>query len=584
MFRMSEEFMTFSRSLISPLIPERGLFWEGFPLFHIHDFPPEFSGKIFFVLGQGLGDHLNGFRAIFEIRLRFPKAVLIVYADLRWEELVRRIDGAETRWFPKALEVRSKEGTNNPYVWAHSEIRKEMVATPATSFLGYDHFPMPDRHARGEATIQATLRTVGFSLGKHVRPFVPMNESDLLWADEFLEKNGLKKGSYAVIAPYTWENKRWPKEFFSITIDRIYRELGLRSLVIAYPEMGPFETDGAICAYNLSLSQIAALLVRSGIYLGLDSGLSHMAAALDLPSLEIFIEKKVIPFEVRACSPFFLYNVEAFFLEKRIPTPESVFAAMSFIWTNRDHFSSVVPLCPACCSRMQYVLKCSTEVMNFLCVCGTALTTPNREDDILCLSSRMDSVEDKGSVIGKVTHVRLGTESDLSSIPIWTSFEKRLKGSSDIETVEVLFELPAVDKPSHAEIPCSPRIQWGMDGIFYWMDRLGYRPLFISEGQTGSVIRFGPAASKIKSASFPFTVPWGERSLRIHSVDQYLKWYTFGAWGKLQDLVGIVKAMSSLGYTRDALESAWVAFRSNPGLRSFRWLIKSYWAFYFKRG
>ena len=576
--------MTLSQSVTSPLLPDHGLSWEGFPLFHIHDVPTDFSGKIFFVLGQGLGDHLNGFRAICEIRLRFPKAVLIVYADWRWEELVRRMDGAEIRWFPKALEVRSKEGTNNPYALAHSEIRKEMAATPASSFLGYDHFPMPDRHARGEATIQATLRTVGLSLGEHVRPFVPIKESDLLWADEFLKRNGLQSGSYAVIAPYTWENKRWPKDSFSITIDRIYRDLGLRSLVIAYPEMGIFENEGAICAYNLSLSQIAALLTHSGVYLGLDSGLSHMAAALDLPSLEIFIEKKVIPFEVRACSPFFLYNVESFFLEKQIPSPESVFVAMSFIWTNRDHFSSVIPLCPACCSRMQYVLKCSTEVIDFLCVCGTSLRIPNGDNVNPSLSSRADSLDDKGSVSGKNIHVSLDAGSDLSSVTSLISWEKRLEDSSDIETVDVYFEVSPEDRPGHASPPLSPRIQWRMDGIFNWMERMGYSPFSIRDAHKELVIGFAPAASKVQSALFPLTVPWGETVLRVNSVDQYLKWYSFGSWGNPRDLVGIVKAMASLGYTRDALESAWVAFRADPGLRSFRWLLKSYWAFYFKRG
>ena len=575
--------MNVSHSPISPIIPEHGLFWDGFPLFHIHDFSPDFSGKIFFVLGQGLGDHLNGFRAIFEIRLRFQKASLIVYADLRWEELVRRMDGVEIRWFPKALEVRSKEGTNDPYALAHSEIRKEMDAAPASSFLGYDHFPMPDRHARGEATIQATLRTVGLSLGKHLRPFVPMKKSDLLWADEFLKRNGLQSGSYAVIAPYTWENKRWPKDFFSITIDLLYRKLGIRSLVIAYPEMGTFENEGALCAYDLSLSQIAALLSRSGVYLGLDSGLSHMAAALDLPSLELFIEKKVMPFEVRACSPFFLYNVESFFLDKRIPEPESVFASISFIWTNRDHLSSVIPLCPACRSRMQYIQKCSAEVIDFMCVCGTSLTTPNGDNVNLSLSSRANSVDEKEAVIGKTTHVSLEAGSDLSSIISLISWEKRLKDSSDIETVEVFYEIPSEDKSCSDVQDLSPRINWRMDGIFYWIERMGYRPLSFSVSLKRAVICIAPFVSKIKPVSVPFTLPWGGTILKINSIDQYLKWYSFESWGKPQDLVGIVKSMSSLGYKKDALEAAWVAFRANPGLRSFRWLVKSYWAFYIKR-
>lgn len=81
--------------MISTIIPDRPLRWNGIPLFHVGAFPEDFSGRLFFVLGQGLGDHVNGFRILHELKQRFTQAVFIVYADLRWEELVRRIEGIE---------------------------------------------------------------------------------------------------------------------------------------------------------------------------------------------------------------------------------------------------------------------------------------------------------------------------------------------------------------------------------------------------------------------------------------------------------------------------------------------------------
>ena len=571
---------------VSPLLPVHALRWDDFPLFHINDFPPEFSGKLFFVLGQGLGDHLNGFRALHEIHLRFPEARLIVYADSRWEALVRRVEGIEPRWFPKALDVRTKEGTKDPYVLAHREIRQEIDSAPASSFLAYDHFPMPDRHARGESTIQATLRSIGLSLGEKVRPFFSLDASDLSWADSFLEKNGFQPGNYAVIAPYTWENKRWPKDLFSITIDRIYRELGLRSLIIAYPEMGKFENEGSLCAYDLSLPQIGALLSRSGIYLGLDSGLSHMAAAMELPSLEIFIEKKVIPFEVRACSPFFLYNIEGFFLERSIPTTESVFSSLAFLWRNRNKLSTSVPLCPACCCKMQYILQSSESVMCFMCVCGMTLKTFIRDYQISESFTKEGSENLQALAIRNSTHLRIGTESDLSFLGNLIVWEKILEESSCLEMIEIFLQVPTGDESSGTSQTTSPEIKWSMDGVLYWMGRMGYIPASFKGFRGGDrrntlkSLCFVPVKSEKKPVLLQFAIPWGGTSLNVMSIDQYLKWYSFERWGKPPDLVGIVKSMTSLGYGRDALESAWVAFRANPVFRSFRWLLKAFWAFY----
>ena len=74
-----------SEGLPLPLIPRKGLTWNGFPLFHIGHAGKEFSGSLYVVLGQGLGDHVNGFRILHELQGRFPVARFIVYADRRWE-------------------------------------------------------------------------------------------------------------------------------------------------------------------------------------------------------------------------------------------------------------------------------------------------------------------------------------------------------------------------------------------------------------------------------------------------------------------------------------------------------------------
>ena len=165
------------------MIPQNGLVWNGFPLFHVGHFGKEFSGSLYFVLGQGLGDHVNGFRILHELQGWFSGARFIVYADRRWEELVLRMGSIEIRWYPTALDPRSGKGTNDPYVQAHETIRKEMTSHPGEAFLAYDHFPMPDRHARGETTLEAISRTIGLDCRGKARRFLPVEEKDVAFAD-----------------------------------------------------------------------------------------------------------------------------------------------------------------------------------------------------------------------------------------------------------------------------------------------------------------------------------------------------------------------------------------------------------------
>ena len=53
----------------------------------VPDVKPSFDGKLFFILGPGLGDTVNDFRILHEVLLRYPNATPIVYADPRWKSL-----------------------------------------------------------------------------------------------------------------------------------------------------------------------------------------------------------------------------------------------------------------------------------------------------------------------------------------------------------------------------------------------------------------------------------------------------------------------------------------------------------------
>src|SRR5204862_6032591 len=89
--------------------------------------------------------------------------------------------------------------------------------------------------------------------------------------------------------------KNWPGQRFAEVIDRLRAEAGIRSLLLA----GPADDDvirrvaaslarpGSVVA-NAPLLVVAALMRRARLYLGNDSGLSHLAGLVGLPTLALF--------------------------------------------------------------------------------------------------------------------------------------------------------------------------------------------------------------------------------------------------------------------------------------------------------
>lgn len=81
--------------------------------------------------------------------------------------------------------------------------------------------------------------------------------------------------------------KNWPAERFT----EVARGLaGPRPwLHVRGPaEAGLEAPPGSLPAHDLSLSQLAALLARSGVHVGNDAGVSHLAAAVGAPTLALF--------------------------------------------------------------------------------------------------------------------------------------------------------------------------------------------------------------------------------------------------------------------------------------------------------
>jgi len=119
------------------------------------------------------------------------------------------------------------------------------------------------------------------------------------WSESFYREHFLTDKQMIALAPGSGaREKNWPVNSFRAVADWWCQRP--RSAVMVL--LGPVEEEkgdytalarGAVVASNLNLGRLAALLARSDLYLGNDSGVSHLAAALSVVSLVLFGPSRV---------------------------------------------------------------------------------------------------------------------------------------------------------------------------------------------------------------------------------------------------------------------------------------------------
>jgi len=110
-----------------------------------------------------------------------------------------------------------------------------------------------------------------------------------------LQKAGLIDKEFAVIHPAAaFATKQWSAANFGQVAARLTKQ-GLRVVAIATPNESSIIDDlndhaaGPVDAFtDLELPEITALLARARLFVGNDSGIAHIAAAVEAPSVVIF--------------------------------------------------------------------------------------------------------------------------------------------------------------------------------------------------------------------------------------------------------------------------------------------------------
>ena len=270
------------------------------------------------VIHQGaLGDFILALPSFETIRKTFPRAKLVIIGYPRIVELV------DQRFYVgKILSIDQKE-------MASLFVRGGPLDPNLSQLFGqFDLIVLFGRDEDG--TIIENLESVCHGKILHIHPFpswgreihltdhllrqfsrygfliscstprLYLKESDRDWGRRFWQGKGvnIEERSRAIILHPGSGSKRkvWPLERF-LSLSQILRDrLGSKILIILGPaeetEMervfGEMDPQAFIQAKGFSLLQIASLMEKCRAFIGNDSGISHMASALGIPTIAIF--------------------------------------------------------------------------------------------------------------------------------------------------------------------------------------------------------------------------------------------------------------------------------------------------------
>jgi len=143
------------------------------------------------------------------------------------------------------------------------------------------------------------LTRYGISLSE-TYPRLHLKELDRKWGEDFWMGRGVspeERSKVIVLHPGSGSRKKtWSLRKFLDLFRHLQTQLGGKFLIVLGPAEGPevqqaFEeltSSHLVLAKGLSLVQLASVMEGCRLFIGNDSGISHMAVALRLPTLAIF--------------------------------------------------------------------------------------------------------------------------------------------------------------------------------------------------------------------------------------------------------------------------------------------------------
>lgn len=212
----------------------------------------------------------------------------------RWREL-----GRELAQFASALRARrfdlvlDTQGLMKSAVWARATGARRRIglgSKEGSQWLMTEVVSRQVSSRRIGAEYHHLAKHLGLALGDFAMELALSDE------DRGLATELAKPGRYAVICPFTtrpqkhWIESRWP-----VLAEAIMGRLGLPVVMLGGPADG--EAAARLMAQSpsminlvgkYSLAQSAAVIEQSALLIGVDTGLTHMGIAFDVPTVALF--------------------------------------------------------------------------------------------------------------------------------------------------------------------------------------------------------------------------------------------------------------------------------------------------------
>ena len=537
----------------------------------VPDLPESYDGRLYFLIGPGLGDTVNGFRIFHEVLNRYQRARPIVYLDPRWKSLypvIPELSFSEVRYYSEAPSAESSAQSIRPFHRTYLGIIDQMVTEcgQQQAFIAMAGYKLTDRLSRKETSIAMQARAIGLPLPvERQRPYCPLSDQDWKQAQCFLDANGLREREYIVIAPFTWLDKMWSEEAWLSLIDSIHQTFTLQVLVMGVDGVQNFDRPFVKHAINLSLGTVTALIANARCYIGLDSGLTHVAACSNVPIVTLNPQGKYPPFCVEPHSPF-----RWTLLSPRLYGREQIPAASVEDIVALSLQNPLPPSCPLC-GQSPYVLGIVGEAIMFLCRCG------------LIYRSLQD---------GSPPPVQTELVGDTWDLPLTISglntISRRLTGLLDEGrpchdgALELRFEHWDPIETNPKEFVGSPgrrELWWTWDAVFRFVDSCNWQIVksALDPGREGvgprcSVsLKVLPASSSRADPSLSF--PWGRRTLCLPR-SFYARWLSWGTFRNSEELEGLGLAVAGEDNVKAARSLSLLAFKLHPSWKAFRRFVR----------
>lgn len=228
----------------------------------------------------GVGDILCTFPAALELRKRHPKARFIYNC------------AASSACLPRMGGV-ADQVTTSPHIGLVEYWYRFLLS----GFYGFSSDDDNPEVAASESYIRGTARRQGVAVGEH-HPRLEVDAAIRARVQALLTSRGIKSGPLILLHPGpTWAVKQWPAESW-VELVRQLKEQGYGQVVqlgagsASYTNLGHGNApviEGAVSLVDqLSLEESVALISLADLFIGVDSGLLHVAACLRTPAVGLW--------------------------------------------------------------------------------------------------------------------------------------------------------------------------------------------------------------------------------------------------------------------------------------------------------